>query len=55
MQSKTGRNDLVIPKNKTVNIDCRANTGPVKKLTPVLFVPEVLAEWHDGLEIHRNT
>ena len=27
-------------------------TGPVKKLTPVIFVPEILAEWHDGLEIY---
>ena len=38
-------------KNHTVNVDCRANTGPVEKLTPVLFVPETLAEWPDGLEV----
>ena len=48
---KTGRKDVVIPKNHTVNVDCRANTGPVEKLTPVLFVPETLAEWPDGLEV----
>lgn len=33
---KTGRKDVVIPKNHTGNADCRANTGPVEKLTPVL-------------------
>ena len=48
---KTGRKDVVIPKNHTVNVDCRANTGPVEKLTPVLFVPETLAEWPDGVEV----
>ena len=48
---KTGRKDVAIPKNHTVNVDCRANTGPVEKLTPVLFVPETLAEWPDGLEV----
>lgn len=51
---KTGRKDLVIPKNHTVNVDCRANTGPVEKLTPVLFVPETLAEWSDGLEVTKT-
>lgn len=51
---KTGRKDVVIPKNHTVNVDCRANTGPVEKLTPVLFLPETLAEWPDGLEVTEN-
>ena len=41
---RTGRKDVVIPKNHTVNVDCRANKGPVEKLTPVLFMPETLAE-----------
>ena len=48
---KTGRKDVIIPKNHTGNADCRANTGPVEKLTPVLFVSETLAEWPDGLEV----
>lgn len=48
---KTGRKDVVIPKNCTVNVDCRANTGPVEKLTPVVFVPEPPAKWPDSLEI----
>ena len=48
---KTGRKDVLIPKNHTVSVDCRANTGHVEKLTPVLFVPETLAEWPDGLEV----
>ena len=51
---KTGRKDVVIPENHTVNADCRAYTGPVEKLTPVLFVPETLAEWPDGLEVTEN-
>ena len=48
---KTGRKDVVIPKNHTVSVDCRAKTRPVEKLTPVLFVTETLAEWPDGLEV----
>ena len=48
---KTGRKDVVIPKDHTGNVDCCANKGPVEKLTPVLFMPETLAEWPDGLEV----
>ena len=51
---KTGRKEVVIPKNHTVNVDCRANTAPVKKLTPVPFVPETFAEWFDGLEVSES-
>ena len=42
---------MVIPKNHTVSVDCRAKTRPVEKLTPVLFVTETLAEWPDGLGV----
>ena len=49
-----GRKDVVIPKNHTVTVDCRVNTGPVEKLTPVRIVPEILAEWPNGLEIDET-
>ena len=42
---------MVIPKNHTGKVDCCANKSPVEKLTPVLFMPETLAEWPDGLEV----
>ena len=51
---KTGRKDLIIPKKQAVNVDCHANTGPVQKLTPELFVSQVLAEWPNSLEIHET-
>ena len=44
MQSKNWQKDLIIPKKQEVNVDCHANTGPVEKLTPELFVSQVLAE-----------
>lgn len=54
MQSKNWQKDMIIPKKQEVNVDCHANTGPVEKLTPELFVSQVLAEWPDSLEM-RDT
>ena len=39
---RTGKKDMIIPKNKTVYVTCRANTGPVEQTTPVLFEPDEL-------------
>lgn len=54
MQSKNWQKDLIIPKKQAVNVDCHANTGPVQKLTPELFVSQVLEEWPDSLEINET-
>ena len=51
---KSARKDVIIPKDKTVHFTCRANTGPVERLTPVLFEPDTLAQWPDGLEVNET-
>ena len=45
---------MLVPKNQTVTVECRANKGPVEKLRPVLFVPGTLAKWPDGLEVNET-
>ena len=50
---RTGKKDIIIPKNKTVYVTCRANTGPVENTTPVLFEPDELNQWPQGLEINE--
>ena len=34
---RTGRKDVIIPKDSTVVVSCRATTGPVNRQTPVLL------------------
>ena len=51
---KTGRRDVVIPKDSTVTVRCHANTGPVNTQTPVLFEPDKLAQLPEGLEINET-
>ena len=51
---RTGKKDMIIPKNKTVYVTCRANTGPVEQTTPVLFEPDELNRWPHGLEISET-
>jgi len=41
---RTGRKNVVIPKDSTVAVSCRANAGPVYKQTPVLFEPDKLVQ-----------
>ena len=36
---KTQKRNIVIPRSKTVDVPCRANTGPVNHKIPVLFQP----------------
>ena len=42
---------MIIPKDSTIAVSCRANTGPVNKQTPVLFEPDKLAKLPEGLEV----
>ena len=49
---RTGRRDVVIPRDSMITVGCRATTGPVNKLTPVLFEPNELAQLPEGLEVN---
>ena len=46
---KTSKKDCVIPKNKTVEVHCRANISMNEKRTPVIFEPHVNPDVADGL------
>ena len=45
---------MIIPKDSTVAVSCRANTGPVNKKTPVLFEPNELIQLPEGLEVNET-
>ena len=51
---RTGRKNVIIPKDSTIAVSCRANTGPVNKQTPVLFEPDKLAQLPEGLEVSET-
>jgi len=51
---RTGRKDVIIPKDSTVVVSCRANTGPVIKHRPVLFEPNELVQLPEGLELNET-
>ena len=48
---KTSKKDFVIPKNKTVEVSCRANLSLNEKWTPVIFEPHVNPDVPDGLSV----
>lgn len=49
---KSTRKHVIIPKDKTGYVTCRANTAPVERLSPVLFESDTLAQWPGGLELN---
>ena len=51
---KSPKKDLVIPAKKTCKVNCLANTGPVEETTLVLFEPDELTPWPDGLSVHET-
>ena len=51
---KSPKKDFVIPEKKTFKFNCRANTGPVEETTLVLFEPDELTPWPDGLSVHET-
>lgn len=51
---KSPKKDTIIPANRTIKIHCRANTGPVEETTPVLFEPDEMESWPDGLTVHET-
>ena len=48
---KSSKRDFVIPKNKTVEVPCRANLSLNEKWTPVIFEPHVNPDVPDGLSV----
>ena len=51
---RTGRKDVIIPKDSTVVVSCRAQTGPVIKHRPVLFEPNELVQLPEGLDVNET-
>ena len=44
----------VVPAGQTVRLPCRANTGPIRSKTPVIFEPDELTTWPTGLAVHES-
>ena len=51
---RTVKRDIVIPKNQSVKVNCRVNTGPLSKRTSVLFQPDETELWPEGLELNET-
>ena len=54
MYHRDSKEGVTIPAGMSVRIPCRANTGPVEVNTPVLFEPDEVHEWSDGLEVYET-
>ncbi|KXJ14888.1 hypothetical protein AC249_AIPGENE26963 [Exaiptasia diaphana] len=48
---KSPKKGIRIPAGGTVQLSCRANTGRIHKDSPVLFEPDEMPQWSDGLEV----
>ena len=48
---KTRKSDVILPREQSVKISCRVNTGPLGKSTPVLFEADEHGQWPSGLEV----
>ena len=51
---KTGKRDIIIPKDSSFDISCRANTGYLEQNTPVIFEPHEDCQWPSGLELKES-
>ena len=51
---KSSKTHITISANRTIQVNCRGNTGPVRETTPVLFEPDELAPCPDGLTVHET-
>ena len=51
---RSGRKNVMVPKNSTIAVSCRANTGPVNQQTPVFFYSNQLAHLPEGLELYET-
>ena len=48
---KTRKSDVILPREQSVKISCRVNTGPLGKSTPVLFEADEHGQWPSGVEV----
>ena len=53
-QVKSSKKPHIVPAGETVRVPCRANTGPIRQMTPVIFEPDELATWPSGLAVHES-
>lgn len=51
---KSVKRDVIIPKNTTVSVSCRANTGSVTTAMPVLVEPDEQSRWPSGLMVQET-
>ena len=51
---KTPKKAVHVPAGSTLNVSCRAETGPVESSCPVLFEPDELQLWPPGLEVYET-
>lgn len=51
---RTERKDVIIPRNSSFAVSCRANTESVNKQTPVLFEPNESVQLPEGLEVNET-
>ncbi len=51
---RTSKRNVVISEGQSVNVACRANTGPVERNSPVLLELDEQAQWPSGLAIHET-
>ncbi len=51
---KCRKGDILIPKNQSVNVPCRANTGPINHTIPVLFEPIDNTTLPSGLSLQEE-
>jgi hypothetical protein len=53
-QVKTGKKTVVIPKLKTVYVNCFVKTGPVDDIAPVMFEPTEQTELPEGIQLQDS-
>ena len=51
---KTSKWDVTVPGGKQVKVQCRVNTGPISRTTPVLFEPDETMPWPSSLELSET-
>ena len=50
---KTSKKNVNIPSGQSVDIPCRANTGPIQRKCPALFEPDEQCGWPTGITVQE--
>ena len=50
---RTSKKKVVVPSGQTMNISCRANTGPIRRNSPALFEPDEQTHMPIGLTVQE--